>query len=172
MIVFLLFQNLCMDLENRQFTLDTVNKKVETILPDLSARDREEMEQSLHALGSEHQRVYEVAIAQKNLLAESLNTREVFQVGLERVELWLHDRETSIANLEKLRLTAADVEKQAEKAKVRCMVIVVRWLERVDMWLLDRETGIANLKKLGHIAADVEKQAEKAKVRFMVTMVR
>ena len=114
-----------MDLENRQFTLDTVNKKVETILPDLSARDREEMEQSLHALGTEHQRVYEVAITQKNLLAESLNTREVFQVGLERVELWLHDRETSIANLEKLRLTAADVEKQAEKAKVRLMMLMV-----------------------------------------------
>ena len=107
-----------MDLENRQFTLDTVNKKVETILPDLSARDRVEMEQSLQALTSEHQRVYEVALAQKNLLTEAVNARELFHVGLERVELWLQDKEAAIENLDKMKLTAVDVEKQAEKAKV------------------------------------------------------
>ena len=121
------FQNLCMDLENRQFTLDTVNKKVETILPDLSIKDREEMEQSLHALGSEHQRVYEVALAQKNLLAEALNVREVFQVGLERVDLWLQEKQRAVTNLEKMRLSSADVEKQAEKVKVRGLV---KWSEK------------------------------------------
>ena len=107
-----------MDLENRQFTLDTVNKKVETILPDLSARDRVEMEQSLQALTSEHQRVYEVALDQKNLLAEAVNARELFHVGLERVELWLQDKEAAVESLDKMKLTATDVEKQAEKARV------------------------------------------------------
>ena len=120
-----------MDLENRQFTLDTVNKKVETILPDLSIKDREEMEQSLHALGSEHQRVYEVALAQKNLLAEALNVREVFQVGLERVDLWLQEKQRAVTNLEKMRLSSADVEKQAEKVKVRGFV---KWSEK-DKWV-------------------------------------
>ena len=110
-----------MDLENRQFTLDTVNKKVETILPDLSAKDREEMEQSLHALSSEHQRVYEVALAQKNLLADALNVREVFQVGLDRVDLWLQEEQRAITKLEQMRLSSADVEKQAEKVKVRLL---------------------------------------------------
>ena len=120
-----------MDLENRQFTLDTVNKKVETILPDLSARDRVEMEQSLHALSSEHQRVYEVALAQKNLLADAVNAREVFHVGLERVELWLQDKEAVVTKLDKLKLTAADVEKQAEKAKVGEVVVVVTVMIKV-----------------------------------------
>lgn len=109
-----------MDLENRQFTLDTVNKKVETILPDLSVEDRQKMEESLRALSSEHERVYEVALAQKNLLADALNAREVFQVGLERVELWLNDKEAGIEKLLEIKLTAAEVEKQAEKAKVYC----------------------------------------------------
>ena len=36
-------------------------------------------------------------------------------------KLWLQGRENGIANLETLRLTAADVEKQAEKTKVRFM---------------------------------------------------
>ena len=139
------FQNLCMDLENRQFTLDTVNKKVETILPDLSIKDREEMEQSLHALGSEHQRVYEVALAQKNLLAEALNVREVFQVGLERVDLWLQEKQRAVTNLEKMRLSSADVEKQAEKVKVRGLV---KKSEK-DKWVLRYPVNRSKKGKIG-----------------------
>ena len=139
------FQNLCMDLENRQFTLDTVNKKVETILPDLSIKDREEMEQSLHALGSEHQRVYEVALAQKNLLAEALNVREVFQVGLERVDLWLQEKQRAVTNLEKMRLSSADVEKQAEKVKVRGLV---KKSEK-DKWVLRYQVNRSEKGKIG-----------------------
>ena len=139
------FQNLCMDLENRQFTLDTVNKKVETILPDLSIKDREEMEQSLHALGSEHQRVYEVALAQKNLLAEALNVREVFQVGLERVDLWLQEKQRAVTNLEKMRLSSADVEKQAEKVKVRGLV---KKSEK-DKWVLRYPVNRSEKGKIG-----------------------
>ena len=44
---------------------------------------------------------------------------------MERVELWLLAREIGNAHLEKFRLNAADVEKHAEKAKVRFMVMML-----------------------------------------------
>ena len=116
--MFFFLQGLCSELENRQFTLDNVNKKVESVLPDLTPKDREEMENSMKSLSSEHNRVYSVAVEQKHLLTEALNAREVFQVGLDRVNHWLEDREEKITKLEKHKLIAADVEKQMEKAKV------------------------------------------------------
>lgn len=115
------FQALCSELENRQFTLDTVNKKVEAVLLDLTPKDREEMENSVKKLSIEHTRVYGVAIERKNVLAEALNAREVFAFGLERVNMWLEDKQTKLADLYPLRLVAAEVEKQIDKAKVILM---------------------------------------------------
>lgn len=66
----------------------------------------------------EHNRVYGVAVERKNLLSDALNAREVFQVGLDRVIVWLEDKEQKITKLEKHKLLANDVEKQTEKAKV------------------------------------------------------
>lgn len=111
-------QGLCSELETKQFTLETVNKKVESVLPDLTPKDREEMENSIKSLSTEHNRVYGVAVERKNLLSDALNAREVFQVGLDRVNVWLEDKEQKITKLEKHKLLANDVEKQTEKAKV------------------------------------------------------
>lgn len=141
-------QGLCSKLENRQFTLDTVNKKVEAVLADLTPKDREEMEQSIKSLSTEHNRVYSIAVEQKNMLTEALNAREVFQVGLDRVNLWLDDREMKISKLEKHKLTANDVEKQMEKAKVRtrnvCHVsLKYRHLDRGWFLVVDEDLGMS-----------------------------
>jgi len=113
------FQELCEDLENRQFTLDTVNKKVAEVVQALSVKDREDMENSVKKLTHEHERVYTVAVEHRNVLSLALNAREVYQFGLERVDQWMDERAEKLKNLEPLKLSSAEVEKQAEKAKVR-----------------------------------------------------
>lgn len=119
LFVLLFLQHLCSELENRQFTLDTVNKKVESVLPDLTPKDREEMENSIKALSTEHNRVYGVAVEQKNLLSEAMNTREVFKVGFDRVNQWIDEREQRLDKLEQVKLMSNEIEKQVEKSKVR-----------------------------------------------------
>ena len=52
-------------------------------------------------------------------------------MGVERVDLWLQEKQRAVTNLEKIRLSSADVEKQAEKVKVRGLV---KWSEK-DMWV-------------------------------------
>jgi len=112
------FQALCTELENRQFTLDTVNKKVEAVLADLTPRDREEMEGSVKKLSAEHNRVYGVTVERKNMLSVALHDREVFHFGVERVQAWLEERREKLDAIGEIRLTAAHVEKQHDKAKV------------------------------------------------------
>ena len=48
-------------------------------------------------------------------------------MGVERVDLWLQEKQRAVTNLEKMRLPSADVEKQAEKVKVRGLV---KWSEK------------------------------------------
>lgn len=102
--------------------MDTVNKKVEEVVQVLSAKDREDMENSVKKLTQEHERVYNVAVERRNVLSLALNAREVYQFGLERVHQWLDERGEKLKNLDKVKLSSAEVEKQAEKAKVRLLV--------------------------------------------------
>jgi len=109
---------MCGELEERQTTLDAVVHKMEGILKDLPRKERETAESWMGTINAEHQRVYALAIEKQKLMSESVQHRELFHNGLERVNLWLQDKENRADDLQPIRLHSSDVEKQLDKSKV------------------------------------------------------
>lgn len=60
----------------------------------------------------------DIVDSQNNALAEQAGEKALFQESLDKVNLWLQDKELEVQKLQGVRLASGDVEKQVDKCKV------------------------------------------------------
>ena len=76
------------------------------------------VERWIARLTTENQKVMDIVENQNKTLAEHAGERAVFQESLDKVNLWLQDKEQEVQKLQHVRLMSNDVDKQIEKCKV------------------------------------------------------
>ncbi|KAL3874930.1 hypothetical protein ACJMK2_037882, partial [Sinanodonta woodiana] len=153
----------CTEMENRQPVMENISQMVDGILQELTPHDRVDIEQVIRKLQQEHERVYELAVEQRNKLKESLNEREIFLVGFERIKLWLDNREKKANKMEKMRLSSSEVEKQAEKVK-NLMTEIINYQPNIQQLLERSET--LKTECVPEIAAELEEKCTGMQNRY------
>ena len=105
-------------MEDRRTNLENVRQKSDSLVQDLSRVERNMVERWIARLQTEHQKVMDALDSQNKSLAEQAGERAVFQESIDKVNLWLQDKEQEVQKLNTVRLTSGDVERQIEKCKV------------------------------------------------------
>lgn len=116
--VFWYLQELRNELEERRANLESVKQKSDSLVQDLSRVERNMVERWVVRLQTEHQKVMDALDSQNKALAEQAGERAIFQESLDKVNLWLQDKEQQVQKLSTVRLASGDVDKQIEKCKV------------------------------------------------------
>ena len=120
-----LFQDLYVELDHRQVTLDSVAKKAKVLIEDLPVRERGDVEQLIATVQREHDTVHGLVQRRCDMCEQGVLDRAQFQSSLEKHTGWLQERERMAERNDSIRLLSFDVEKQAEKCKVseNCVII-------------------------------------------------
>ena len=105
-------------MEEKRANLESVKHKSDSLIQDLSRVERNMVERWTARLSTENQRVMEIVDSQNKLLAEHAGEQAIFQESLNKVNLWLQDKEQEVQKLQQVRLTSSDIDKQIEKSKV------------------------------------------------------
>ena len=105
-------------MEEKRANLESVKHKSDSLIQDLSRVERNMVERWTARLSTENQRVMEIVDSQNKLLAEQAGEQAIFQESLNKVNLWLQDKEQEVQKLQQVRLTSSDIDKQIEKSKV------------------------------------------------------
>ena len=105
------------ELEEKRANLESVKHKSDSLIQDLSRVERNMVERWTARLSTENQRVMEIVDSQNKLLAEQAGEQAIFQESLNKVNLWLQDKEQEVQKLQQVRLTSSDIDKQIEKSK-------------------------------------------------------
>ncbi|VDI42119.1 nesprin-1 [Mytilus galloprovincialis] len=152
------------ELEEKRANLENVKQKSDSLIQDLSRVERNMVERWIAKLTTESQKVMDIVDSQNNALAEQAGEKALFQESLDKVNLWLQDKELEVQKLQGVRLASGDVEKQVDKCKTLQSEVnayqphLENLRKMVEPLLLDCSPELA--AELKHMISEVEDRNE------------
>ncbi len=108
-----------MELEGRRETLTTIMGKSASLVGDLPVPERDAMEHLVATVQSQHDKTYNMISQKAELLRGRMSEQQEFHEAVDKLIGWLEERERTAKRGISYRLLAVDVDKQADKCKVK-----------------------------------------------------